>query len=181
MDQLLELFFGNLIIIIAIVGGILGLFQKRQHEKEKQAPKRQRPYPTHSPTPSGKVNPEAQTASQSRPPVEEHHPIKQMKDRAESYYEKQQALLKEKKAKNNKNSRIQGAEISQGGNIHDALKDSSDDTYKVNDKVDRRSTRIDITRNLNKNGLAESVIMAEVLGSPRALKPYRSIVNRNKN
>ncbi|GGM31228.1 hypothetical protein GCM10011351_16730 [Paraliobacillus quinghaiensis] len=38
----------------------------------------------------------------------------------------------------------------------------------------KRKTGISLARNISKEGLAESVIMAEVLGSPRAKKPYQN-------
>lgn len=38
----------------------------------------------------------------------------------------------------------------------------------------KRKTKLSIKKNISKEGLAESVIMAEVLGTPRAKKPYSS-------
>ncbi|MFB1050775.1 hypothetical protein [Paraliobacillus sp. JSM ZJ581] len=49
-------------------------------------------------------------------------------------------------------------------------------TYKKDRKqvkVNKRKTSFSISKNISKEGLAESVIMAEVLGPPRAKKPYQ--------
>ena len=56
------------------------------------------------------------------------------------------------------------------------------EVVKLNGKKDhsaakrkrKRKTCISLARNISKEGLAESVIMAEVLGSPRAKKPYQN-------
>src|SRR5699024_10950928 len=38
----------------------------------------------------------------------------------------------------------------------------------------------DMKKNLTKQGLIDSIVMAEVLGPPRARKPYRSIIYERK-
>lgn len=43
-----------------------------------------------------------------------------------------------------------------------------------------RKTSMSLARNISKEGLAESVIMAEVLGAPRAKRPYQSRIYTRK-
>ncbi|WP_077327053.1 hypothetical protein [Virgibacillus siamensis] len=37
-----------------------------------------------------------------------------------------------------------------------------------------------ISNNLNKKGLVNGIIMAEILGKPRAMQPYRSIISKRR-
>ena len=45
----------------------------------------------------------------------------------------------------------------------------------------REVADIDVNSLTNRRGLVQGMIMSEVLGPPRGLKPYRSIINERRN
>src|SRR5690625_3961192 len=75
--------------------------------------------------------------------------------------------------------------------------DADEDQHKSDKSISRSSNRIkventnknhkeqafkqDFNKSLTRKGLVNSVIMAEVLGAPRARKPYQSVVTKRRN
>ncbi|MDC3413348.1 hypothetical protein NC797_10455 [Aquibacillus sp. 3ASR75-11] len=172
MDQLIEWIFGNIFIVVALVAGLLSLLQKA-NEKNQRQHKRPDRDPMPSPTPSGEIYRQPNSPEEMIPP---HHNMatneKEDVDSMETVYEQTQAQLGkvENRSRNTENA---NSHIALSG-IHDGILHDSKAKNKKNLNVKNRPTRLRLDRHLDRNGLAESVIMAEVLGAPRARNPYRA-------
>ncbi|MFD1850238.1 hypothetical protein [Oceanobacillus bengalensis] len=166
----MEWIFDNFFIILVILSGIFGLFGKKEEEKKEK--KTNQPRPT--PTPSGGY----QTSKRSQTPVERKQPTVTL-----SVDEQKKEQL-DRLAGQLKTKSIHSFEdISQ-----QRMKDSSHyafDNRSIHNPVEQLSRdqvklKEEISNNLSKKGLIQGIIMAEVLGPPRATKPYRSVIEERK-
>ncbi|MCP3030356.1 hypothetical protein LF817_03280 [Halobacillus sp. A1] len=162
MTDLIEMITSNILIVAAIIGGLISWFSgmsKEDENQKKRAPKQPRP----TMTPSGPAERSAQ--KETRTQVEDA--VKESKGRVESYYEEKQKRLEEAADYQNDRNR-QSLSFDQrtldGDNLEVYI-EKGKETKKPNLKYSSRWSR---------NKLAEGIIMAEILGQPRAYKPHSS-------
>ncbi|WP_182200540.1 hypothetical protein [Paraliobacillus salinarum] len=138
---------GILTLLIAIGGGLLGWFGQNEDEDSK---KTSFPFP-----------------NQKKPQAPNNHPKKENPtvDYSETYFDEKQAQLDH--LKSTMDIDYDQMDLPAKENIGTVRKANKEV------KVNKRKTSLSIGKNISKEGLAESVIMAEVLGPPRAKKPYQ--------
>lgn len=174
MEHIIDLIFDNFLIVAVIVGGLLKFLSgdsKQAEENRKKPHERSKNIPRPTPTPSGGkyIPPQAKkVVTKSAPNIE-----------SMSIEEQQQEQLE----------RLAGqlkSDLSK--TLHD-VKSTKDATplplqlnKSVKNNVNRKQKPIKkvLRTKLSRDGLMESIIMAEVLGSPRATKPYQSVVAERK-
>lgn len=148
MEAIFDSIIGNIIVILAIVGGIAGFIKDR---KSKEAD-HNKPYTTPKPTstPSGGGY---EVASEGRS-------YKMSDDNQQDY---------------------------QMEEVHRAVKNGEHDAIVQN--AHRKSSSVSnkpiqmkrqVKNSLSKQGLVSGIIMNEVLGQPRAIKPYKSVTAERK-
>lgn len=145
MEAIFDTLFGNILVLLAIVGGVAG-FIKDRNKKNDESSKR---YPTTKPTktPSGGY----QVASDRRD------------------IENQQGNIIDEQ---NTHRSIENGK-------HDAIAENMLRKPPIESNRKSRMKR-EIKQDLSKHGLVNNVIMSEVLGPPRAFKPYRSVTAERK-
>lgn len=156
---------GYIIPLLAFIG----LFFGKNNDKKEKPPNR-------------KTN-EAPTIPESFPKEKENHTNSRNQETNENqtgpkaYYEQKQQQLEKV------NQQIDGSQLHANqitdDEVHDAIKNDGRSKVKIQ-KQKVRKTNLSIAKNVSKKGLAESVVMAEILGPPRALKPYRNVVHNRK-
>ncbi|TMN20998.1 hypothetical protein [Lentibacillus cibarius] len=63
---------------------------------------------------------------------------------------------------------------------HDAITNHQTGEKRNNATIKQQKLKKQMVNNLNRTGLANGVIMSEVLGQPRARKPYQSVIAQRK-
>src|SRR5699024_11147944 len=82
--------------------------------------------------------------------------------------------------------RMQTPQTNQQDRSKDSSNLSAENKVKDVDSMEQKTTPKDLEvayhlqRNLTREGLAESIVMAEVLGPPRALNPYRNVAAKRR-
>lgn len=177
MGELISLLFGNIAIVLAILGGLYSVFARNSSEKKREKPD----YGS-----SGRTVPKPGPAQSYEQTSSESTPHEMGKD-LETYAQQQKERYEQ--AQQGGQSTISNSSI--GGRSedeHNALADEEYPNYYERenktpykrDKIQpyKKRTTPDIsianTRKLNRKKLTESIIMAEVLGRPRSQKPYHS-------
>ncbi|SDK53576.1 hypothetical protein [Sediminibacillus albus] len=155
---------GIIIPLIAVVGWLFGMFKNEDSEENNGQPVPKPPQTTPGP---------AQTETRKSNP-EQHAMEAGEESRAQTYYEKKREKMSELKTGQ---TNINRSEINQGASINDNSRTERTSSVKEDrNKASRSngsSSELSIRRNLSRNGIAGSVVMAEVLGQPRALRPYK--------
>ncbi|WP_042223420.1 hypothetical protein [Oceanobacillus manasiensis] len=168
ISSLLEAIFGNMFILIAIVVGIIGFFKNGSDNKgDHQSPNQSRP----TSTPSGRTNlPSQRTTTNSNTQhgtvdtssIDDQHQS-QLDQLADRY------ATAKRSAENISNHQHRTSPLKEErGNKEEQLSSS------------QKKFKKQINRNLTKQGLANGIIMAEILGPPRAKKPYRNVISERK-
>lgn len=152
MEAIFDTVFGNILVLLAIVGGIVG-FIKDRSKKEDQS---RRPYTPPNPTPTPSVGYDVPSEEKSY----------------EVSVENQQTYRMEEQQDTNIHRAVKNGE-------HDAIAKSTLRKPSNGLNKNKRMKR-QIKSNLSKQGLVNGVIMSEVLGSPRATKPYRSVITERR-
>lgn len=171
MEAFFNFLFDNLFIVIIIIGGILSFFRNQtgKEEQKKKKPYNKKPNaPKPTPAPSGgnyqKTRTNAEEKSDRGP------------SRTESLKDEQRKQMEKL------TSRIHTVTTKQMDNLpHPGFASRTLNEQKQALSQHRENVRKQIKSRLKREGLIDSVIMAEVLGRPRALKPYRSIMSERKN
>ncbi|MCA1021426.1 hypothetical protein GLW04_07960 [Halobacillus litoralis] len=173
MADLIELIFSNFVIVAAIIGGIISWFSGMSKEKDQKsgAPKKQtapRPYPN---------------KSQGEPQQQEQEGQEDRGGRLREYYEEKQKRLEEIAEK----SRSDASGYNRDRTITDSpvynaeksspMEENPPAGRKASTKAPPLTTDgplVEQARKWDKKKLAEGIVMAEILGPPRAHKPHRS-------
>ncbi|UJL44878.1 hypothetical protein KFZ58_10600 [Virgibacillus sp. NKC19-16] len=157
MESLIQLIMDNLFIVIIIIAGIIGFVRNSSAEQEQEKRQTNRPRPR--PNPSGGGNqPQQQRRnheSQSNQPV----PTSIEEQQSEQLGRLANQLRTETKDAMEK--------LPHDGIIGNTLREPNKENSGNQENLKRQ-----IKRNLGKTGLVNGIIMSEVLGSPRAKKPY---------
>ena len=185
MGEILEFLFENIYILIIIISAIIGFFsgdKKEQKQKEKPKPVRPvRPKPVLSRT-------ETRNATTSRErtidrtnkqevlttklePKETTTSTTKMSDAIEMEQQAQFERLQERLGT------VQSSEVQYDNFITDQDLTTSKALQKSNDySEEQKVLKNNLRSSLRNKGLINGIIMAEVLGKPRALKPYQSVI-----
>ncbi|GGA68667.1 hypothetical protein [Ornithinibacillus halotolerans] len=185
------------IIIIIIIGIIRSLSGGNQNEKQQKQQRPNVPRPRPSSTPSGQPNPEQTVYKTANSDKERSKRTPKQtvyqSDPSNVYVEQQKQQMEELK------QRVQGRsssdmitsvsssndltgkditelDMSIGPAITDAIRHQT--STKLNEK--QEAFKKDVQTGLTYKGLVQGVIMSEVLGPPRARKPYRSVIQERK-
>ncbi|CEI84180.1 hypothetical protein BN997_04123 [Oceanobacillus oncorhynchi] len=175
--------FENLFLIIIIISGIvafLGDSKKKQEEQKKeqsrppnkQAPSRQRQQ--RSPQ---EMRTRQQTQRKREQPRAERQVYREgaRPDISAGGIEEQQRKQMERMTNRYQTSSQEDVEDAKQ-NFKDLIVDRKDEA----DSPGKNEMKKRVSGNLDGKGLVNGIIMAEVLGPPRAKQPYRSIVQRRK-
>ncbi len=167
MKQIFDAIFGNMFFVIAILAGIFSFFKNRNKEQEQKEQKGQvrRPATPVRPNPFTGEKPvyEAKRVAESMSvPTISSEEIRS--ERLEAFASQLQMNAAEKINKTEK-------EIAR-----DPIMRAKKKTHQPKELPMRQK----ISGSLTQSGLINSVIMAEVLGKPRGLKPYSSIIDERK-
>ncbi|WP_099158546.1 hypothetical protein [Virgibacillus ndiopensis] len=165
MEGIFDAIFGNFLVVLAIIGGIVGFLKDKsnknsdgEHNKPYQVPK-----PTT--TPSGGSGQSQRHSSSTQASIN----TQTLKEQQE----KQMQQLAERMNANRKSS--------QEDLNHDAIIGNTINKQVRYDTQQKTKMKKQVKRNLTGKGLVDGIIMAEVLGPPRAVKPYKSVIeNRRK-
>ncbi|WP_173916102.1 hypothetical protein [Halobacillus sp. Marseille-Q1614] len=157
MNDLLELIFSNFLIVAAVIGGLISWFSNSAKEEERKQNRPQRSRPAGS-KPVGRP-----TMKQASAEMEE------TKDRVQEYYEQRKKLDSDSHAetnveKNNYGTSRYSDRMNQGNTLEVLVQEDS-----KKDKV-----QINYSKKWDRSKLANGIIMAEILGQPRAYKPHSS-------
>ncbi|WP_010097043.1 hypothetical protein [Ornithinibacillus scapharcae] len=157
------------ILAFIVFGIIKAMSGENSNQKEKQSPNRPpvpRPATIPSQAPSGETQKPKQTVYQTTP---------------ENVYveDQQKQQLEELASRLNTQTTITQIDdinqddLSLGSAIKDEIKNHS--TSKLNEN--QIKFRKEVKSGLNRKGLVQGVIMSEVLGQPRARKPYNTVIS----
>lgn len=177
MEGLIEMIIKNPIVILAVLGGLASLM-KRKKDQEKQAneesPQAQKPV-VRSPQTSGqqltkqvfkRPNPSVSVNTSS---IDEH--------RAE-----QLRRYTEQMASNNSNTTVtkntEHSGLQDRPKVADARRDV--EIENLGSSVQQKQFKKQIKKGLTTEGLVNSILMAEVLGPPRARNPYQSVISKRR-
>ncbi|MFD2630868.1 hypothetical protein [Oceanobacillus kapialis] len=166
ISSILEAIFGNMFVILAIIAGIIGFFKEGSKKKEENTQNRPR-----------QNTPPTQRSNSSNPRTSPSLEDTVSTIDASSIEEQQQNQL-DHLANRYATAKRSAENISENLQRSSSLKERSkeDDHLSASQKQFKRK----LNRNLTKQGLANGVIMAEILGPPRAKKPYRTVVQERK-
>jgi heme-binding NEAT domain protein len=189
MDGLLEFLPIIAFIVYGIIRAVSGSDKKEQEQRKTNRPNV--PKPTATPS-GGQNNPKRTVYRTSGSEVYKEKEQKQHTPKQTVYTstptkvhleEQQKQQIERFKDQMNTETRtslgsLPEQDLSIGPTIQDAIKNHSLQNQNVNQERFKR----DVKKGLNYKGLVNGIIMSEVLGSPRARKPYRSIVaERRRN
>lgn len=191
METIIDFIFSNFIIVLIIIGGLAKLFGgDNQEQEKKQTNRTPRPVETRkqAPLPQGraeKPNKRQRAKSEtSSSPMGDTGSI----GKAISVEDQQQKQL-EQLAGKIQTETIQNFEElpNQMNNEHFRSISSAITNSKTASPAEqyhnkhKKEVKRQMKKRLSKEGLMESVIMAEVLGPPRARKPYKSVISERNN
>ncbi|GEN52027.1 hypothetical protein [Halobacillus faecis] len=158
MGDIIELIFSNFLILAAIIGGIISWFSGMTKENEKK----QNPERKTSPIPP------AYPGGPSPDLKETEAKEKSGEERLKDYYETKQKKLAEANTARNEDHQEEGEAI------YSHSMESRKSKQTVSEQLNQNGPLIEKTRKWDKKRLAEGILMAEVLGPPRARKPHSS-------
>lgn len=166
MEEILNFLPLIAIILFGIIKGTIG--NNEQNEKKQRTPSRPTNVPRPNPTPSGGQE-RTRSTTQRTAPVQP------------SIEEQQKQQMEQLKSRMNTGSKVNLDDISQqdvglGSSIQDAIKHQA--TNKVAENKEK--FKKEVKTGLNRRGLVQGIIMSEVLGPPRARKPYQNVITERK-
>lgn len=190
MEEIIDFIFSNFIIVLIIIGGLAKLFGgDNKEQQEKRTNRTPSPIETRQQT----TTTQHQTAEKykQRPINDQARPNQVGEDssigEATSIGEQQQKQL-EQLAGKMKTEAIQD---------FDNLSNQADTEHKImtpsfskglhekasvnSNNKPKKEVKKQMQNRLSRKGLIESVIMAEILGPPRARKPYKSVITERNN
>ncbi|WP_028783255.1 hypothetical protein [Thalassobacillus devorans] len=176
MGNFIDFLLNNIFLVAVFIGGIISWLNRMNGEQEDERPAR-RPSSPAPPTPSGPVRHKTEQVEQA-----ERKPDKFAgESKMERYYQEKQKHIKDISARNIGDKQGTGSFTYETPNrkLHDALPGQMERTKPTQYNQSETAPSLSIKSNLNRKKIAESVIMAEILGPPRAHKPHRTFSRRN--
>ncbi|MFS0751402.1 hypothetical protein [Oceanobacillus sp. 1P07AA] len=155
--------FENLFLIFIIISGIIAVLgdgkKKNQEEQNKK-------------TPPQKQSNSAPRTTQRQPRAERKVYTEQERPTMSAGNIQEQQQEQMKRIANKYSAQVQNVEDLEEKDTSTVLPATKDDNQGISQQEMKRR----VTSNLSAEGLVNGIIMSEVLGSPRAKKPYRSVV-----
>ncbi|QAS54148.1 hypothetical protein [Halobacillus litoralis] len=164
MGELFELVFSNFLILAAIIGGIISWFSGMSKEKDtkKESEKKRVPRPSTYPSGPGSDAPPERT-------------MKSGEDRLKEYYEEKKKRSEELSGGNQETDPINAYSYDNPEDDAHTVRVHKDNGRKdAASRLIENGPLIESAKKWDKKRLAEGILMAEVLGQPRAHKPHSS-------
>jgi|GEM_PF-4736193 len=176
MGDLIDLLLGNPFLILIILGGLYSMLKgsnKPESDEENEGPA---PAPKKTADPFGREAARKQQAQheanqRSGMETENSYPIGQIS--LEDQREQQMLRLSKELASSDEHSGLKGRP-----KVADERR-----KREVNDLVssyEQERFQKEFKQGLTRRGVINSVVMAEVLGQPRAINPYKSVIEKRK-
>ncbi|WP_233881087.1 hypothetical protein [Virgibacillus halodenitrificans] len=166
ISDFFEAIASNFFIIALIIGGIISFMKDNTSKGKKQEPFN-RP----------ESSPQKQPYSQPTVQNEQLETQSQAEEIGNTLAEQQRKRMEELAEREQVYSARSKDEI----NRHDAiLGNTSEQPSEVALSHKQRKFKKQVTANFEKKGLANGIIMSEILGPPRAVKPYKSVVQQRR-
>lgn len=176
MDQLIDIIFDNPFFIIIIIGGLISLFKGKAKQEEQQEQRQQQ-------------QPQQQSQQARRMPERPKPTIaKQTNDHRRTHSEKQEAIsnlsIEEHRAEQMKRfsdslATNQHSGMTDRPKIADATRE--EEVQRLTSKYNDQKFKRQFENSLTNKGLINSVVMAEVLGSPRARRSYQTVITKRRS
>lgn len=163
MGELIDLILSNPLLIILIIGGLFSLLKRKTEQPESENEPSRRPMPAERRTPNERER--ARPSDRQTKPAE---PAKEMVETLTIEEQHQQQLdeLKERLVVDQRRSSNQTEResyVTRRRQRNNSVSKNENQTFKQRFK-----------ENVTPSGLINSVIMSEVIGPPRSMKPYES-------
>ncbi len=173
MDALLEAIFGNFMIIIIIIGGIISFLKNKSGNEQQEKRRHEKTQRTRTQVPSGRYDPAKQRSEQQmhQQSEDQHHSDTEMI----TAEEQRAAQLKNLAGKIESDLSTRLEELPEAGPVKHTEKKP---VYAKSAK--HRPEAKHFRKNLTGKGLVQSVVMAEVLGPPKATRPYRPVTEERR-
>jgi hypothetical protein len=171
MEALLELIFGNFFIVLLIIVGILG-FLRDSSAKQKEEERKRRSRPT-KPVPQASRNPQS-SRDDSRTTVRDTLEKARETISSVSVEEQQKDQMEKLADRFNTRANEKLDEVQEG--VTTAARNVLQEADKVDLSKEQEQIKKGVTQSLRGKGLINGIIMSEVLGPPRARKPYQSVI-----
>ncbi|MFC4558855.1 hypothetical protein ACFO3D_11625 [Virgibacillus kekensis] len=150
-----------ILILIAIIGAVAGFF-KDKSDKDPGGQKRTINVPRPTPTPSGGAG--------------RHYPVEETETSDTVTISKRQQEQRERLAERvNTATQVEMDNRKHDSSIGEVTKRSHTDLSK-----EQKQFKSQVKRNLSRKGLVNGIVMSEILGPPRAVKPYRSVIEQRR-
>lgn len=178
MDQFFNLIMNNMFIVIIVIAGLLKLFGGSKAKQNEQANEQQTQNTEQTERKSvfQQVKAEIEQQKQAQTLENERH---RKETAAKSV--KQHAQTVSLSVEEQRNAQLNRLKQSyQTASTNEQVERSSKQTSTTvsrSEITDSEKISLKLNKRLTQKGLIESVVMAEVLGSPRALKPYRNVAS----
>ncbi len=172
MESFFDFIFGNIFIVIIIVGAIINFLSKGKQEEKKQNSAPDRPQPTVPDLKESKPYEKArETLHEARKKIERKAeiPTRSIEEHVQEQYDRLR-------------NQYQSSREIETDSLHStSLPLRQENQMEVQrTEEEHPSVQVNLDKKLTSKGLIESVIMAEVLGSPRALNPYQNIITKRR-
>ncbi|WP_330948614.1 hypothetical protein [Virgibacillus sp. MG-45] len=172
----------NIVIIALIVGGLLKFFgdstSKEDQRKESSNPTRN-PRPAQSPRPVPTASERGRTVPPSVEVQKQHAEQEMVTVQPASIKEQQQQQLERLANRVNTTMDHSMQHINKQHTGKQKMNGMKQQHQNSHYSIHKRKKQME--NRLTSRGLVDSVIMAEVLGAPRAKKPYRNIITDRNN
>lgn len=169
MEKLIEFIMSNLFLIIIIIAGIMSFLGNQQKEKQNEQKKKQGPQTRQSSIPPERKQAESRGQQLGRMSTESQAPMK-------SVEEQQQEQMERLADQFQTETKERVDELTENVDMESALKEIQTD----NSQQEKQQLKRQMRDNLKGKGLMSGIIMSEVLGPPRAIKPYRNVIHERK-
>ncbi|MGM8213520.1 hypothetical protein ACLIBH_12155 [Virgibacillus sp. W0430] len=171
MEGFIDLITSNFILLFIIISGLISLFKNKsnQQQENKEPSNVPKTYPKEVETKQyKKVEERVQDTIQSLSTEEQREKqLERLKDQVRGMSRRESDQM----TTSRNDQAFQSTAVTHKNNQLLTNKDK---------EADQTSLQKQITGRLNQKGLVESIIMAEVLGPPRSVNPYRPRISNRK-
>ncbi|MEQ6389377.1 hypothetical protein RZN22_08605 [Bacillaceae bacterium S4-13-58] len=169
MEEFIQFIFNNIFLIVIVLGAILTRLGKRDKKETSQSQRPNRPIQKTGPSPSQRTPQrpiQRPTVAQQQSKMKNERPVSNSSTDLDS--EKQR--IQEQKGRLEHANSIAASKKSEERNGIQPV--------TIKELRNKKEITISVNEQLNPKGLVEGIIMAEVIGAPRSMKPH--LTRRNK-
>lgn len=181
MNDIIELIMGNMFVVIIIIGVLIKLFSGSKAKQNESTNEEQNENANQNKPQSifQQVKSEIEQQKQAQTLENERRHKETVARSTNQSSQPSQSVEQQREAQLNRLKKNHQATSIKADNSQSRMRNQPN---IANQEIsDNQIGPIKLSKKLTQKGLIESVIMAEVLGSPRALNPYRSVTsNRHK-